>query len=432
MQNDDLFFGAVKSGSSEQSIGEAGGQGFGVGVYGGDESELTAIGLSPMDGCDDPASDNYGNYIHTNGSIMCFIPAFAYRIGNAAAPSYSRDGANALEISSATNFSGYEAGASFSGDASLGDGWILHRAFVNAGVVKRGFFIDKYLCSKSGTKAVSVKNGDPISLSSSYNTSSGIDGGSGYIYDALTISQARGSAYQCVSGPQWSAISMLGLAHGQAATSTDYCAWYDPNHATNFPRGNTNDLTDAHDSSVTFVQAGSSCPSGCAKTGSCSVFAKSTHNGQNCGVTDVAGNLRQPLAGVSMNSAGYVSVFKPSLDIRSINSGNYTYSSSNYDSATTSATGTATYYWGANAFHTGTSGADWGITGIIPKTNQSSGTALFGSDYCYYRFSTSRATYAAGYWGDGTNGGLFCRSSSNAWGRSSNGSCGFRAAGYAG
>ena len=167
MQNDDLFLCVGKGGSAEQTIGEAGTQGFGVGVYGGDESELAAMNLTPMDGCDDPASDNYGNYQHTNGSIMCFIPAFAYRVGNAAAPSYSRDGANALEISSATNFSGYEAGASFSGNASLGDGWILHRAFVDGGLVKRGFFIDKYLCSKSASNtnvAVSVKNGDPIEL----------------------------------------------------------------------------------------------------------------------------------------------------------------------------------------------------------------------------------------------------------------------------
>lgn len=95
---------------AKSSIGIAGQQGFGVGVYGGDPADLTAMGLAPMEGCEDPTSDNYGNYIHTNGSIMCCIPAFCYRIGKATAPSYSRDGVDALEI-------------------------------------KDAFFIDKYLCS---------------------------------------------------------------------------------------------------------------------------------------------------------------------------------------------------------------------------------------------------------------------------------------------
>ena len=132
-----LLFG-LKTGV-KQTIGEAGEQGFGVGVYGGDQSDLTAMGLSPMSGCYDPASDNYGNYIHTNGSIMVFIPAFCYRIGNSAAPSYSRDTVNALEIRSATEFANYEAGAAATGD--MGDGWILHRAFIDSGVQKRGFLL---------------------------------------------------------------------------------------------------------------------------------------------------------------------------------------------------------------------------------------------------------------------------------------------------
>lgn len=89
---------------SKSLIGSAGQQGFGVGVYGGDPADLTAMGLAPMEGCEDPTSDNYGNYIHTNGSIMCCIPAFCYRLGKATAPSYSQDGVDALEIKDATKF----------------------------------------------------------------------------------------------------------------------------------------------------------------------------------------------------------------------------------------------------------------------------------------------------------------------------------------
>lgn len=39
--------------NSKQTIGKAGQQGFGVGVYGGDPSDLTAMGLSPMQGCEE-------------------------------------------------------------------------------------------------------------------------------------------------------------------------------------------------------------------------------------------------------------------------------------------------------------------------------------------------------------------------------------------
>ena len=89
---------------SKPAFGIAGQQRFGVGVYGGDPADLNALGLAPMEGCEDPTSDNYGNYIHSSGSIMCWIPAFCYRLGKATAPSYERDGVDALEIKDATEF----------------------------------------------------------------------------------------------------------------------------------------------------------------------------------------------------------------------------------------------------------------------------------------------------------------------------------------
>lgn len=170
-------------------IGIPGTQGFGVGVYPGSSDELTAAGLMSMSGCYDPTSDNYGNYQHVNGSIMCFVPAFCYRIGQPTAPSYERDGSNALEI----------------GPASLDgtDGWILHRAFIDGGVIKSGFFIDKYINSKSsdGLTAISVKNGNPISLttSNSFNRSDTITGGIGTQIDAITFGRNRGDQYSCIT-----------------------------------------------------------------------------------------------------------------------------------------------------------------------------------------------------------------------------------------
>lgn len=433
-----LLSGARAGGTA--TAGQAGQLGFGVSPYPGADSDLAAMQLTPMDGCFDPASDNYGNYLHTNGSIMVFIPAFCYRIGNSAAPSYSRDGANALEITAATNFSGYEAGASFSGNASLGDGWILHRAFVDGGVVKRGFFIDKYLCSNQNGVAASVKGADWLMCYAGTNKTFYTKemGGEGYAYDAITLSRARGDQYSVCSIFQWSAISMLSLAHGQAATSADACAWYDSGHTTNFPKGNTNQLKDYDDSSLTFTIHTYGSPF--AKTGTCSNFAKSTHNGQNNGVADVAGCCNQLTLGAENPSGGKFSMIKPSVAMHSITKDNRNTStgSANWDHITGHAMSSdGDRYFGGTAFYGDTSGVKWSACGVIPTGNQKSAVALFGGDqmYAYYNVD-SPIKVGMGYsWG--SRAGVWCRaflvfnSVGIRWSYSSV-SFGFRAAGYAG
>lgn len=427
MLNKDLML--SQQGGSGSYIGEAGKQGFGVGVFPGKDSALVAMGLSPMDGCADVTSDNYGNYVHTNGSVMVFIPAFCYRVGNSAAPSYSRDGSNALEIRSAAEFDGFNPGASFS-SADMGDGWILHRAFVDGGLVKSGFFIDKYLCSKSGNDAVSVKNADPLSTSanSSYNPTSGMTDCEGKIYDAITLSRARGDAYACVSCFQWSAIAMLSLAHGQAATSTEACAWYDGNHSTNFPKGNSNSLKDTDDSSVSFTKV--SYSGNYSKTGSGSPFAKTTHNGQNSGITDINGNKWQPLLGWQSPSAKTIKLFGTSVRMHDVTKDTRTSSSYLTVSASIDQTDSSTKYWGSNAFYTGSSLTDWSINGIHPRVSQTSGTSLFGKDYVYLNYISDRALLASGYCDRGSVAGVWCRNGGLNW-LYDDYNVGFRAAGYA-
>ena len=95
MNRNALLLAAGTSGAAACPIGVAGEMGFGVGVC-DNADDLAAMSLTPMDGCDDPASSNYGNYVHSNGSVMVYVPAFCYRIGQPTAPSYERDGANAL------------------------------------------------------------------------------------------------------------------------------------------------------------------------------------------------------------------------------------------------------------------------------------------------------------------------------------------------
>ena len=406
----------------KQTIGKAGQQGFGVGVYGGDPSDLTAMGLAPMQGCENPASENYGNYKHTNGSIMCCVPAFCYRLGNSNAPSYSRDGANALEIRYASEFPQFKHNKAFSdGDADFGDGWILHRAFIDGGKMKNCFFMDKYLCSNNGSnQAASIKNADWLmcwSISPSYTTKT--MGGDGCGYDAITFSRARGDHYSLTTVYQWSAMAMLSLAHGQAATSASYCAWYDSAHTTNFPKGATNSgVTDYNDSSIRYNVHSYGSPY--AKTGSSNNAEKVSHNGQLCGIMDVAGMCNQLCIGATNKSSATVGLMKLSVSAHDFTKDNRVDDSLH-----------ETFNTGFGDGKSGTS--NWASCGVIPTST--SANSLFGNDEYYeYYLRDAGLKMGLGYsWGK--TAGVFCRSFycyhvGTSWSHSSDG-FGFRASGYA-
>lgn len=413
---------------SKSAIGSAGRQGFGVGVYGGDPADLTAMGLTPMEGCEDPTSDNYGNYIHTNGSIMCCIPAFCYRLGKATAPSYSRDGVDALEIKDATNFPQFSHDAVFS-SPDFGDDWILHRAFVDGNKLKNAFFIDKYLCSNVNSQAASVKNANWLmchnDTSQLYFTKR-ILGTFGQAYDAITLSRARGDYYSLVTCYQWSAISLLSLAHGQAATSADACAWYDANHTTNFPKGATNEYgRDFNDDTIRYTDH--SYGKGFAKTGSGTPFNKTTHNGQASGVADVAGVCNQWTIGACNPDQETILLMNTTTTAHEITNHNV----EDKELHTSYLTGFRDGQKRFNGIRNGTSGLDWVGAGVIPKTASTS--ALFGDDGYqeYYATTNGLKVGLGGAWGQCA--GIFCRSwtgiSRNQWVKDSL-YFGFRSAAY--
>lgn len=389
----------------KSTIGTAGQKGFGVGVYGGSPSDLKAMGLTPMEGCGYPTSNNYGNYIHTNGSIMCCIPAFCYRLGNATAPSYSRDGRDALEIRDATEFPQFSNGAAFS-SPDFGEGWILHRAFVDGNKLKNAFFIDKYLCSKVNDQAASVKNADWLMCFNglySYCTYS-LPGAEGNAYDAITLSRARGDYYSLVTCYQWSAISLLSLAHGQATTSADACAWYDANHITNFPKGATTlDSTDYNDNTVKYVKHAHG--GSLAKTGSGTPFNKTTHNGQISGVADVAGMCNQWTIGAVNPKRSVVWMMNTTVASHEITKNNVL--DAGLHTSYLTLFGDGPLYF--NGVKNGTSGLDWVGAGIVPRATLSS-SALFGNDV-YYEDPDPKNGLKVGLgnsWGNGA--GVFCRS----------------------
>jgi hypothetical protein len=410
-------------------IGVAGQQGFGAGTYPHDD--LATAGLSAMTGTTDPTHDNYGNYQHTNGSIMVFVPKFYYRVGNVAAPQYATYGANSIEIAGIDQFSD-----TASANAA---GYVLHRAFIDGGAEKSGFFFDKYLNSKSGNAAVSVKNQSPIGLTTnaSYNPSSTMTGCTGILADAVVLGRARGSQYNQCSAFMLGALAILSLAHGQMATGTAACAWYDATGTTNFPKGCNSSLSDVNDSGVTFTTAGDAGTADKPLAGSGVPFAKTTHNGQNCGIADLNGSLFDCALGITAPGTSATSttaitndtiyVLKESVALASLTAGwdgstdawgNTAHLNTLYDSVTSPhALGSTTgvVYWGngSNQVIDGAgSGVSWSTAGFIPKDNNATsatGTNQFGNDYLNRYNRHNMFPIAGGYWANAANAGVFCQ-----------------------
>lgn len=425
----DIIFAAAgaASGPAGGLIGTQGAQGFGVGTY----PVTLPSGFSELTGTQTASSANYGNYTYSDGSVMVFVPRFYYRIGSASSPRYATYGANAIDIVGTDTYA-TEAAANAAGYA-------MHRAFIDGGSTKYGFFIDKYLCSKNGTTSgKSIQNGNPISLTTNtnYNPSNGMTGCTGILADAVVLSRARGSGvFNCASIFMYDALAKLSLAHAQASTSTTNCAWYDATN--NFPKGcNNGSLADTNDTSLTFSNA---TPGVDTKplTGSASNLAKSTHNGQSSGVADINGAMWQVMLGVTMagtsatdttqNTTGNAYVLKTSVALSALTGGyggaNDAWGSTsnlatNYDAITGFLPWTSTTEWnyfgsGSNQVFSGaTSGTDYlrSCSGIAIQTGMdATGTALFGNDGNYRYGTANLFPLASGIWVDGAQAGVFHR-----------------------
>lgn len=430
-------------------VGEAGSQGFGV-CECPDIDNLQWINAMP--GHNEKSSENYGNYQTLNGSVMVCIPKFFYRWGNTQSPNYAKYGMNALDIVGADVFSSEsEANAA---------GYALHRAFIDNGQEQPYFFIDKYLCSKDGNNSCkSVKNGNPISLTTStgYNPSNGMTGCTGIYADAVVLARARGATFNCMSIFQQNAIAMLSLAHGQAATSTNYCAWYDAAGTKNYPKGcNNGSLADCDDTSVRFTSAGNSGSAQKPQAGSGNPFAKTTHNGQACGVADINGSLFQVMLGITnagtsatdttQNKTNNAYVWKRSTKFSTITGGwngstdawgTASSLANNYDFVTgifnNYAMGGQRVGNGTNGvFSSAVSGTDWLKTccGITTSNGYSSnGTNTFGVDYYYEYNRANMFPLCSCYWYDSAYAGVWYRNFT-IYCSSNNNSVGFRAAAY--
>lgn len=422
-----------RNGVEAGSIGISGQAGFGVGVYPHDD--LNTLNLSPMYDYENNLSENYGNYLHDNGSVMVFIPKYYYRIGHPQSPRYSVFGANTVDVVGSETFA-TEAEAN-------SQGYALHRAFIDGGQEKSGFFIDKYIASKSPDNAdiaISRRFGVPISLTTdvNYTRSNGMTGCTGILSDAVVLSKARGSAYNNASTFMSSALAMLSLSHAQYSTSSLHCAWYDSSNTTNYPKGyNNNALGDVNDNSLTFITAGDAGTSAKPQSGSASHLAKTTHNGQGSGVVDINGTMWEVGLGVTMPGGSATAsatianndlyVLKESVALSSL-----TFDWNTATSAWGDATNLANKYdvitsgvslsglgglisWGNGSepvFYSNLTGSERALNGIVPPLNTSLSTGginILGNDGLYRYTRQNLYVLSGGDWNSASLAGVFSR-----------------------
>lgn len=262
------------------SIGVPGEKFFGVG----------RVSRAPTGYTELTGDENYGNYQYSDGSVQVCVPQFWERYGHIDNQTYAAYGVNSVDIKP----KGYFASEAVANAA----GYSLNSAFIDGNQHKPVVFVDKYMCSNNGGIASSIKNGNPLSTAANHNPFSGLTGApANNSAGAWVAAKTRGANFFVASRFIYAALALLSLAHGQAATSTTNCAWYDATGTANFPKGcNNNALGDVNDASVLYTSDGHS---NCGKTGSGVPFAKTTHNGQACGIADLNGLMWEISQGVT-------------------------------------------------------------------------------------------------------------------------------------
>lgn len=269
-------------------IGDPGGVGFGVGVCAN-----IPTGFVPMEGHTDPYSDNYGNYTYSDGSIMVWIPAFYVKWGN---------GTNGVPM----NQPSVKDKSFFTDEASANaEGYVMHRAFIDGGLVKDGIFVDKYSGSVSvdNTHISSRKNVGPISSTSS-NLASWGKPNSGL--GLMGAAKLRGNGFSPLTFFVYNALATLSLAHASNSVSTQYCAWYGATK--NYPRGvNVNSTANPSLETDSARVYRDSYPGGFyfMRYGSWSVKGISSHNGQESGVQELVGQVEEACFGLIYQDGAY-------------------------------------------------------------------------------------------------------------------------------
>lgn len=404
------YVGYIKEAPAINDIGAPGAVGFGVGVCPEKYPDLSTMSGTLIKG-----HDNYGNYQYKDGSVMVWVPAFFYRYGDGSNPSHPTYGVNSVDVVPRHAYPSVLAAAVA--------GYALHRAFWDDGVEQPGAFVDKYKCSNNDGIASSIKNGNPLSSNAAHNPFSGLNGSPPNNYSgAITAVKTRGEDFFAATPFIQGMLALLSLAHGQAATSAAACAWYDSTGVSNFPKGcNNNALGDANDPTVKYVSDGYS---NAAKTGSGTPFAKTTHNGQACGVADINGGMWEIQPGLTVQDGNYY-ILSPDARAADLTPGT-TLDTDAWGVAGMAAThlllgpsfgtlgtgvGASRAIGSANQVLSGaTEGLEWAAAGAgIPLVGGTGGSNLFGNDRFYDNKPQRMCTIACGSWNYGVDAGPWAR-----------------------
>ncbi len=423
--------GSATGAGTTNNIGTPGQQGFGVGI-----APQLPSGFAKLYGTEDPASDTYGNYQYSDGSVMCYIPAFFYKYGTGA----NGLGLNVVDVKPLSAYA----------DVATANaaGYALHRAFYNGGSIRPGVFVDKYMCSHNAGVASSIKNGIPLTSAARGSLSneqfSNLTGSpADAYYGAIAAAKTRGSIFFCNTRFIRAALALLANAHASASTNTTYCAWYSSG-STNFPKGcNNNALGDANDATIAYVSDGNGTYAGAGKTGSANFFAKTTHNGQNCGVADLNGNFWSIELGFTSNGSNFF-LLNTSVDVATITGGNslatdawgaaglaamYTDLGTTYG-ALTASNSNKVFGSASQVLSEATSGTAWAVAGAgIPLLAGVGGSNQFGSDYMLDYRPNELCVISGGSWYGGGDAGVWALNLGDV--RSDSGyNVGFRSASY--
>lgn len=393
----------IGKGTGVGSIGTPGQAGFGKSVFG----KPLELGRQPMSDHDDPLSPNYGDYLLPDGSVQGCVAVHFVKYGT---------GSNGLALNriSIKEFTEFDSVA----EANAA-GYFVPRAFYNAGSLQPYVWRDKYVPSNNNGVASSLKNGKPLSAHADHNPFSGLSGApANAIYGAIAAAKTRGSSFFPSTLFIEHMLHDLQVAHAQAATDKTFCAWYDKNGVTNFPKGcNNNALGDSNDSLIKYESDGYS---NCGKTGSANLFARTTHNGQECGFPDVNGLIWRFSPGITSDGTNFY-ILKTSVDMAAVTAGNtlatdlwgaagiaamYDSLGPTYEALTASSTNKTMGNATNPVFSGATSGLAWAAAGAgIPLATGVGGSNLYGNDYFYDARPNELAPIVAADWDNGASAG---------------------------
>ena len=294
--------------------GEIGGFGAGVAYM---PTIAASLGLTAMDGASERTHENFGNFVDSRNNVFVCIPMMYYK-----ADTNTRIdelmGVPKVEVSYIAK-----------------EGYAPFYAFKKSdGEYVPCVFVSKYIMSKgSDNKPAFVKNADPVSSEARYNGIQQFSGVEEKNTGFFTAIRMLGSNYCLHYAALRFVYYIVAEAHKQKAilrfgtrakVPSSICAYLDI--APYYPKGNNTNWGDADDTSLKYTRAGSGTYQyssyGVGKTGSANNLAKTTFNGQKCGIADMGGNMYEVDGGYIADST-QTYILKGIDTLKSLNKDNY-------------------------------------------------------------------------------------------------------------